>query len=140
MQAEIAAVYLHEILSAIAPVNGVSIGSLSDKATWRVDYSSEPTSDQLTAVEGAITSFDPDATKVPNVITALQAMFAINTIEGLRASVDAAIAGMDQDSKDYVEYSTVWYRNNTTLNTVATAVGLSQSQVDDLFILAATLT
>lgn len=53
------------------PIDGVSIGVLGDKATWRASYLPSATALQKTACDAAIASFDPDsASAVDGDVTA----------------------------------------------------------------------
>lgn len=50
---------LEAAISAACPaVAGVAIGRRDDKATWRVDYTREPSAAELSAVQSAIDAFD----------------------------------------------------------------------------------
>jgi hypothetical protein len=49
--------------SAGIPIEGISIGRWSDKATWRVDFAVEPTKEQRDAAQAVIDAFNPDAPK-----------------------------------------------------------------------------
>ena len=61
------ATQLYAAVSAVAPIDGVSIGDKLDKSTWRVDFHPDATPAQKTAAQQAIASFvlplpiDPEA-------------------------------------------------------------------------------
>lgn len=61
------------------------------------------------------------------------------TAAGLRTQVEAAVAAGDQDLKDWWEFSTAVERNHPMVIAMATGLGVSESQLDDLFKQAATL-
>jgi len=61
------------------------------------------------------------------------------TIVGLRASVEAAVAASDQDTKDWWEFATVFERNHVKVVAMIAALGVSEQQADDLWLLAASL-
>ena len=61
------------------------------------------------------------------------------TRAGLRATVEAAVAAGDQDTKDWWEFSTVFERSNPVVLAMGTALSVSEKQIDDLWILAGTL-
>ncbi len=50
---------LHKALNAVAPIQGVSVGRVADRSTWRVDFAPEATSEQRAAVLAALEAFDP---------------------------------------------------------------------------------
>lgn len=61
------------------------------------------------------------------------------TIVGLRASVEAAVAASDQDTKDWWEFATEFERNHIKVVAMINALGVSDQQADDLWLLAASL-
>ncbi len=52
---------LHDKISAICPIDGVSIGDPQNKSTWRVDYSQGATPQQIAAAQAVVAAFDPSA-------------------------------------------------------------------------------
>jgi len=52
---------LHDLIAALAPIDGVSIGKRSDKTTWRIDFKPEATEQQKAAAQAALDAFDIDA-------------------------------------------------------------------------------
>ncbi len=81
---------------------------------------------------------DPVSHPVPASVTPRQFRMAL-TRAGLRAAVEAAISAGDQDTKDWYEYSTAFIRATPVLNAMATAMGKTPADIDNLFFLAATL-
>ena len=75
---------------------------------------------------------------VPPTVTPCQFRLALNKT-GLRAQVEAAVNAADQDTQDLWHYGSVIERGNPQLNAMATQLGITQAQVDQLFILAETL-
>ncbi len=73
---------------------------------------------------------------VPDVVTPRQIRWALNAAS-LRATVEGAIAGADQNTKDAWEFSNEVRRDNPLLNGLAAALGMSSEQLDELFRLAA---
>ena len=61
------------------------------------------------------------------------------TRAGLRASVEAAVAAGDQDLKDWWDFSTTFERLNPQVTAMGAALGVSDTQLDDLWTLASTL-
>lgn len=80
----------------------------------------------------------PAVVVVPAAISAVQARLALNRA-GLREAAETAIAQADQDVRDLWEYAATLHRDHPVLRALAAAVGLTDAQLDDLFIQAATL-
>lgn len=49
---------LHKDIRAVCPIVGVSIGRLSDKASWRMDFAAEATAPQRAAAQAVVDAFD----------------------------------------------------------------------------------
>lgn len=60
---------LSTALSAVAPVNGVSIGRRDDKSTWRIDFRSEATDEHKSAAQAVLAAFDVEAVTAAEVTT-----------------------------------------------------------------------
>jgi hypothetical protein len=58
---------------------------------------------------------------------------------GLRTSVEMAVASGDQDTKDWYEYGTLFERSHPQVIGMGIALGVSSSDLDNLWLLAATL-
>jgi len=50
---------LHAAIEAVAPIDGVSVGSRSDRATWRVSFKPEATDEQKAAAASVVAAFNP---------------------------------------------------------------------------------
>ena len=61
------------------------------------------------------------------------------TRAGIRQAVEDAVAAGDQDLKDWWEFSTTFERSNAQVTAMAAALGVSESSLDDLWNLGATL-
>ena len=59
---------LHAAIEAVAPIDGVSVGSRADKATWRVSFKPEATDEQKAAAASVVAAFNLDAPTVSHVI------------------------------------------------------------------------
>lgn len=94
--------------------------------------------DLISAIESAYVPPDPEPVQVPQVITIRQAKLALLSA-GLLDDVDAAIAQADRATQIEWEYATEVHRNWLTLRSVQGAGGLTDEQVDELFIRAASL-
>lgn len=51
--------YLHSLIAAQAPIDGVSVADATDKSTWRVDFQAGATAAQRTAAQSVIDNYDP---------------------------------------------------------------------------------
>jgi hypothetical protein len=56
---------LDAAVKAVCPIYGVSVGIVSDKATWRIDFRPEATTQQRAAAQAVVTSFDPVSADAP---------------------------------------------------------------------------
>lgn len=95
--------------------------------------------------EGTISEAQPEdfpapvvPTPVPASVTPRQIRQAM-TAAGLRASVEAAIAAADQDTKDWYEFATEFRRDHAMVAALASALSVTEQQLDDLWTLAASL-
>jgi hypothetical protein len=53
---------LHQrLVDAGIPIDGVSLGNFDDRATWRINYSAEPTVEQKAVAQAVIDAFDTKA-------------------------------------------------------------------------------
>lgn len=85
---------------------------------------------------------EPQPPAIPQFVTMRQARLALHAA-GLLSSVNAAIASMDEPAKTAAlidwEYASVVERNAGLVPAMAAALGMSDADIDDLFITAATL-
>src|SRR5438105_13078580 len=58
------------------PIDGVSVGSLLDRSTWRVSYQASATAAQKTQGDGLLLTLDPQD---PTVLAAIKADLATGT-------------------------------------------------------------
>jgi hypothetical protein len=83
-----------------------------------------------------------DVPTVPQQVTMRQARLALHSA-GLLAGVDLAIAGMTEPAKTAAaiewEYAQTVDRASGLVPAMATALGMTEAQIDDLFIAAAAL-
>jgi hypothetical protein len=75
---------------------------------------------------------------VPESVTPRQIRQALTRI-GLRTSVEQAVSQGTQDIKDWYEFSTEFQRNHLGVLEIAQALNVTTEQLDNLWILAATL-
>ena len=79
-----------------------------------------------------------DSPCIPVSVSPRQIRMAL-TRTGLRQLVETAVAAGDQDLRDWWEFSTTFERGNAQVEVMASALGVSPEQVDQLWALAATL-
>lgn len=79
----------------------------------------------------------PEPVPVPRKVSPAQFRMALNELS-LRDSVEAAVAGSSQDVQDHWEYATFISRTDPSVVAIAGAIGLSETETDDVFILANT--
>ena len=75
---------------------------------------------------------------IPAVISPRQIRQAL-TAAGLRASVEAAVAAGDQDTKDWWEFATTFERSHPLVIGMAAGLGVTPLQMDDLWTLAGSI-
>lgn len=89
---------------------------------------------RVAELEGQLSS-GVDEDGVPIAITPLQGRLALKHAN-LLAAVEGAILAANGETQIWWEYATLWHRSHPLLNTLATSLGLSSEQVDELFIAA----
>lgn len=52
---------LDDLLRAVCPIDGVSMGEAANKATWRIDFKPEATPQQIAAAQAVVAAFDAAA-------------------------------------------------------------------------------
>lgn len=52
---------LNLAITAVCPINGISIGNILDKSTWRIDFTVGATQNQKNAAQSILDSFDVNA-------------------------------------------------------------------------------
>ena len=52
---------VHLLIAQVAPIDGISLGSYTDKSTWRIDFQDTATAVQRQAAQDAIIAFDAAA-------------------------------------------------------------------------------
>jgi hypothetical protein len=119
------------------PVLGVSIGSIADQASWRIDYARGATDQEKTATRLAILKF-----QVPTSITRFQAREALRRAGRLQ-EIEDALALIDGESTEALQTAkTAWdaalefRRNSAILTAFAQLLTLTDAQLDALFISA----
>ena len=89
---------------------------------------------------GEIVRPEPEANPVPQEVTALQALKALDA-----AGMSAAYEAWANDpartflERAFIQRATHWLRSDPVLLSGATAIGIGEAQLDDLFRLADTL-
>jgi hypothetical protein len=75
---------------------------------------------------------------VPLSVTPRQIRQAL-TATGLRNQVESTVATLDQDTKDWWDFATLFERNHPMVIAMATGLAVTELQLDELFVLAASL-
>jgi chitodextrinase len=91
-----------EAVRAVCPIHGISFVSISDKATWRIDFKEEATEGQKAAAQSALEAFDPAT---------------VDADEARQADIEAAIQGDSTvaalKAMTNAEFDTWWAANVT---------------------------
>jgi hypothetical protein len=88
--------------------------------------------------QGTFSPPAPIGPTVPQSVSPLQARKALRQ-QGLLATVQGAVAAADADTQDAWEYATSFDRNSPFVLGMAQVLGWTDAQLNDLFVLAATL-
>jgi hypothetical protein len=89
---------LHEQVSAVCPIAGISIGRLDDKATWRIDFVDAATPQQRAAAAAIVSGFDvaaaqqQDALRDQRRVTDAQELQDARLDNAITALIDATPA------------------------------------------------
>lgn len=89
-------------------------------------------------VPGEAPPYVPPPPPPPEVVSPLQMRRALRA-EGLYDAVTAYVAQQDADTQDAWEYATEIRRTDALITQAAAALGKSETEVDDLFRLAASI-
>lgn len=93
---------------------------------------------EIAALEVQVVALTP-APSVPSVVASPRQIRQALTAAGMRAAVEDAVAAGDQDIKDWWNFSTAFERTNPQVTAMATALGVSDEELDGLWALAVTL-
>lgn len=113
---------------------------LTDKGHWEQTWVLTPIYATAEEESAALVA-DAEAKRrasIPSSVSPRQIRQAL-TRAGLRASVETAVAAGDQDTRDWYEFATAFDRSNPVVAALGTALNVSDAQLDDLWILAASL-
>lgn len=130
---------LHAAVERVAPIHGVRVGRKDDRATWSIDFQSTATAEQIAAANTVLANFDPTTPEVPQSVTPYQARVALSNA-GLRTQTETAISNSDQSVRDAWEYGTTVERDSPFILGISTILGLTDAEVDALFIAAGQIT
>jgi hypothetical protein len=127
---------LFAALAAVAPVCNLDAADESDRTTWRCGFLDTATDDQRAAAANVLATFTlPDP--VPSSVTNYQARRALRAA-ALFDKADAAVRGAGNPVfVDAWDYANVFLREDDVITAMGAALGLTSSQVDDLFRAAA---
>jgi hypothetical protein len=94
---------LHNKIQAVAPIDGVSVGIVSDKSTWRINFQPAATSLQRAAAQTVIDNYDPIAVDAAVVQRATDFNSSPETVDLIARARTATNAQID-----------TWLTNNVT--------------------------
>lgn len=77
---------LHDKVSEVAPITGVSLGKIDDKSTWKIIFKPEATPEQRAAAAQIVREFDP---AVDAVAPKTELQQAKEEIEALKVRLSA---------------------------------------------------
>ena len=116
-----------------------------DQATQTVEESTPVQIDGVWTQQWSVRDLTAEELKarVPTIVTTRQARLALLQA-GLLSQIEAAIAGIEEAGQRQAvqiewEYAAEANREHPWVQALATALGLTEAQLDDLFTLAATL-
>lgn len=84
-------VELHNAISAVCPIVGVSIGRRNDKSTWSIEYADAATNAQKAAAQQVMTDFDFNAT-TPTAVNTANDTKRLNDVLSSQGDVTRALA------------------------------------------------
>lgn len=128
---------LHQSISAVCPIDGVSIGDVTDKSTWRVGFTLDATDAQKAAAQAALSSF-VFTTPVPQTVSPRQARLALLGA-GLLDQVNNLLNAAGGANLITWEYATQINRTDALIAALAGSLNLTAAQIDALFVAAAGL-
>lgn len=77
---------IHDAISAVCPIDGVSVGRVDDRKIWSIQFKDEATEEQRNAAIAALNAFDAETPEVPDSLTRRQFFLQLE-IAGLTKSV-----------------------------------------------------
>ncbi len=93
---------------------------------------------EIAALQVQVVALTPEPS-VPSVVASPRQIRQALTAAGMRGAVEDAVAAGDQDIKDWWNFSTAFERMNPQVTAMATALGVSDEELDGLWALAVTL-
>lgn len=121
-------------LGACLSFDGMSIPKDQDNRDYQIALA------MVAANEAEIVPYVPPPEPVPQVVTRFQARAALMQAGKLSAATAAVEASGDDFTKLAWAEASEWRRDSALVISMATAVGLTSAQIDDLFRTAATIT
>ena len=123
-------------IEKVCPIRGLRICRSADKETWQIEFAEEASEEQRETAAGIVEGFDLDAPPVPASVSPRQARLAIESA-GLTAQVEAAVESAGTAARIAWDYALEVRRDDPLLVQLATALGLSDGDLDQLFVAAA---
>lgn len=113
---------------------------LTDKGVWEQRWEVLELFKTQTARNAAIAAA-AEAKRIASIpvsVSPRQIRQALNAA-GLRTQIETAVGASDQDTKDWWEFATTFERNHPMVIAMATGLGVTTTELDNLFILAASI-
>lgn len=118
---------LHELLAAVCPIDGVSIGIQDDKTTWRIDFKDEATADEKAAAQAVI---DSAGVSILDDIVYIPKLTIVGRLIALGKLSDALTAlNSDATKKARWNAATEIATDDADVIAVLTAIGIEPSTV-----------
>jgi hypothetical protein len=103
---------LNAAIAAVCPIDGVSVGTIGDPATVRIDYRPEATTEQRAAAQAALAAFDWNRDPMiwpydfldrftNTELTAIQTSVDANVIR-FRTKIQTMVSQIDLDHSDTI--------------------------------------
>lgn len=145
------ALMVHQQVEAVAPITGISIGRVDDKTSWRITFADDATDEQRAAARAVVDTIDVSAGPVADTVTDVQffhALAQIGTVTEaealaavtrgeLPAALLAGIAKLPAEqqfaAKMMIAGGTVYHRSHPMVSALATAIGWTKEQTDNLW-------
>lgn len=129
---------VHAKVAAVAPIDSISFGSLTDKTTWTIQYQSTATDAQKTAAQAVIDGIDLTATPMATAhksITTADFYSRLTSAEraAIKASTDATVAAW-VDKLPYCKQIDIDTQESATMQAYLVTLGLfTSARIAEIF-------
>jgi hypothetical protein len=111
---------LDKELAAVAPIDGVAVGVVGDRSTWRIDFQPQATDAEKAAAQAVLMAFD-----VSVVVYEISKLTVIDRLAAA-SKFDAALAALKTNDLLYEQWSAAQFirSDNADARALFTAVGV----------------